>query len=196
MPNWCFTDYVIEGDPNEVADLHQKLSGLLGRTESLVENGFGKNWLGNVAELFGKSWEKVDCRGTFNDLELIDGCIYFNTETAWSDCSDLWDFVCAQYESVRHYYRAEECGCCYYATNDRNGKHFPERYLLYISNEDNYYFDELDDALKLASERLGQELKTVAEVEAAIYEHNEDDPDDWMSFSEFKVVESNQIREL
>lgn len=193
MANWCFTNYVIEGDPNEVADLYRKLTNLLEQEDG---DYFEKHWLGNIAELFGKSPKEIGCRGSFDSLEFIDGCIHFNTETAWADCSELWDFVCAQYKSVRHYYRAEEGGCCYYATNDKDGKYFPERYLLYISNDDNYYFEQLDEALELASEKLGQELKTIAEVESAICKHNEDDPDDWMSFSEFEVVESNQPREL
>jgi len=196
MPNWCNAHYVFEGELSELADLHQKLTGLTERAESLVENEFSKNWLGNVAELFGKNWEDTDCRGTFSSIDLSDGRIRLSTETAWADCSSLWDLVCSRYKTIRYYFLAEEGGCCYYVTNDAEGKYFPERYNLYIDGEDEHDFGTLSEALKVASEKLGKEIKTVEEVEAAIKRHNEDNPDDPIYFNEYEVVENNSITRI
>jgi hypothetical protein len=192
MPNWCYTDYVIEGDdPNEVADLYQKLESLEQMEKSPVENGFGKNYLGNVLHLFGKGWMEMDCRGLFYDLDLIDGHIRFRTETAWSDCSELWVFVCSRYKTLRHYYRAEECGCCYFVTNDADGKYFPERYEFYAMNSDCESLETKEEVLKLASEKLHRKFSSVEKVMAAIKKHNEKHPDDWMYLNEYEVVNPN-----
>ena len=42
----------------------------------------------------------------------------------------VWEWVRKTYPSLRWYFRAEECGCTYYVTNDRKGKYFPERFLI------------------------------------------------------------------
>jgi hypothetical protein len=191
MPNWCFTDYVIDGDSKEVADLHQKLTGLIEREASLVENGFGKNWLGNVAELFGKKWQDIYCRGTFYIHEVMPEHISLSTETAWADCYELWTFVCSQYKTLRFYFRAEEGGCCYWATNDAKGKYFPERFMLDVNNDAVYYFDTEEEALKAVSEKLRREITSVADAESAIKERNEGNPDDWMSLNKYKVIGTN-----
>ena len=189
MPNWCFTEYVIEGDPKEVANLHQKLSGLLERKESLVENGFGKNWLGNVAELFGKSWEDIKCKGTFLIHDVSDDRIGFSTESAWVDCYDLWVLVCSHYKTLRFYYQAEECGCCYWDTNDFEGKYFPERYMLNIWDEDIQYFDTDEEVLKYVSEKLEFEYRNILEFKIWIEKHNEIFPDRWVYLNEFHVTD-------
>lgn len=53
MPNWCFSSYVFEGKKEEIADLHKKLQSLTELSTPLVENDFGKLWLGCVVTLFG-----------------------------------------------------------------------------------------------------------------------------------------------
>jgi hypothetical protein len=196
MPNWCYTDYVIEGDTKEVADLHQKLTGLLEREESLAENGFGKNWLGNVAELFGKSWHEIKCRGTFYDLRLENGCICFTTETAWADCYELWVFVCGQYKTLRFYYRAEESGCCYYVTNDDEGKYFPERYMLDINGEEVCHFETDEEVIKKVSETVEREFRNILEVKMYLHKYNELHPDDCIYLNEYDVVDRSLSKSL
>ena len=41
MPNWCSTEYVIDGDAKEVKQLYELMKGLEERETPSVENGFG-----------------------------------------------------------------------------------------------------------------------------------------------------------
>ena len=69
MPNWCFTSYVVTGEEKEVCDLYEKMLSLEEREESLVENGFGKSWLGNLVTLLGGDWNTIYCRGEWEYIE-------------------------------------------------------------------------------------------------------------------------------
>ena len=90
MPNWCCTNYVFEGNKDEVDDLLQKMQSLSERKKTLVENGFGKEWLGNVVAAFGGNWEEIECRGSFFNLEReSETTLSFGTETAWGDMDEV-----------------------------------------------------------------------------------------------------------
>ena len=118
MPNWCFTNYMFEGNKEEIKDLYDKLKSLEEMEKPLVENGFGTRWLGCVVSLFGGNWEEINCRGDFMNLELLDdNTIQLHTETAWGDMPEVWNFVLEKYESVIYYFYAEETGVCYYVEN-------------------------------------------------------------------------------
>ena len=69
MPNWCSTSYVFEGKKEEIADLHKKLQSLTKLPQPLVENGYGKLWLGCVITLFGGDWSMINCRGDIDNLD-------------------------------------------------------------------------------------------------------------------------------
>ena len=71
MPNWCFTSYVVTGEEKEVCDLYEKMLSLEEREESLVENGFGKSWLGNLVTLLGGDWNTIYSRGAWLDLQKM-----------------------------------------------------------------------------------------------------------------------------
>ena len=95
MPNWCFSSYVATGDAKEVCDLYEKMRSLEEREESLVENGFGKSWLGNLVTLLGGDWNTIYCRGDWSDLTKDDdnGALRFDTETAWNDPDEVVTFL-------------------------------------------------------------------------------------------------------
>lgn len=178
MPNWCFTDYVITGDESEISDLFEKLSSLPNR-EDVTENDFGKFWLGNVIALFGGDYQKIRCRGNMNNLERMSPTeISFNTETAWGDMPTVWDFVLSRYPSLKYYYYAEECGCCYYATNDKEGKYFHDRYIVeQWENPGREKFQTLEEALEEVSKRIGQPISSWDELTAKIKAYNEANED-------------------
>lgn len=166
MPNWCFSSYVVTGDEKEVRDLYEKMKSLEDRKESLVENGFGKSWLGNLVTLLGGDWKKIYCRGEWSDLDKDDddGALRFDTDTAWSEPDEVVAFLKKHYPSLRFYFVAEEPGMGYYVTNDAEGEHFPGRY--YFSEADDaepYYYaeDELDEFLHDVGNYIGKELKNI-----------------------------------
>ena len=59
MPNWCHTSYVITGNTDDVRDLYEKMRSLEEGEQSLVENGLGKTWLGNLVVLLGEDWKNI-----------------------------------------------------------------------------------------------------------------------------------------
>ena len=50
MPNWSTTDYFVIGSTKEIMDLNKKMEKLENRKKSLVKNGFGNTWLGNLVQ--------------------------------------------------------------------------------------------------------------------------------------------------
>lgn len=53
MPNWAYTQYKIRGSESEVAALYKTIQDLADMDESLLPNGFGKLWLGNLVHILG-----------------------------------------------------------------------------------------------------------------------------------------------
>ena len=63
MPNWCYTNYVIEGREEEVAAFHKIITDLENRKESLLPNGFencGWEILSTPSAVTGKRFTAVE----------------------------------------------------------------------------------------------------------------------------------------
>ena len=192
MPNWCFTSYVVTGDEKEVCDLYEKMRSLEEREESLVENGFGKTWLGNLVTLLGGDWNTIYCRGDWSDLTKDDdnGALRFDTETAWCDADETIAFLQEKYPNLEFYFIAEEPGMGYYATNDTAGEYFPYRYSVlpydsgeeyqYEEGEEQAFFDEITNL-------TGCKVNSFEEVEKAVHEYNEQHEDEEIYVKIFKT---------
>lgn len=191
MPNWCLTDYIIAGDEEEISDLYNKLSSLPSR-DNVHENSFGKFWLGNVVELFGGNWEQINCRGGLYDLEKISPTeITFRTETAWGDLPQVWDFVLKQYPSLQYYFYAEEWGNCYYASNDHEGKYFPDRFIVDKYAEGNSGYTTREDAMRNVSAHIAQPIESWADMLSKVAKFNEDNEDNEIYIYEIQVFAPN-----
>lgn len=135
MPNWAYTTYKIKGSEKEVAALYKTIQNLADMDESLLPNGFGKLWLGNLVHALGGDWEKTYCRGHILDYSLENGILKINTETAWGEMSDVRHLLETKYPSLQIFFQTEECGMCIFQTNDATGEVFPERWLLDWNDE-------------------------------------------------------------
>ena len=135
MPNWAYTQYKIKGNTSEVVALYRTIEDLGQREVSLLPNGFGKLWLGNLVHTLGGSWEKIYCRGQILDYNLENGLLTINTETAWGECSEVRHFIQTMYPSLEIYFQSEEPGMCIFQTNDASGDYFPDRWLLDWNDE-------------------------------------------------------------
>lgn len=179
MPNWCLTSHVVTGDEKQVCDLYNKMKSLEERNESLVKNGFGKTWLGNLIALLGGDWETTYCRGEWQNLQkdCDDGALRFDTMSAWGEPDATIAFLRQQYPNLDFYFLAEEPGCEYYVTNDADGKHFPERYYFAMPDDYEPYWydkDELDKFLHDVGNFLGRTVSSAEEAKNAIHAYNED----------------------
>lgn len=159
MPNWSNTAYVVEGDAKEVQSLYDLMQELQDMEKPTIENGFGTTWLGCLVDALGEDWENVDCRGSWNGLELVGDILKFNTETAWSPCDETLELILKKFPSLRYYYRTEEPGMVIYETNDSEGKYFPERYVLNVLTPEKEYFNEYFEELKNVFEWMEEEFK-------------------------------------
>lgn len=113
-------------------------------------------------------------------------------ETAWDKMPEFRHFIESKYPGSKIYYQVEESGNIVYATNDREGKYYSERYLLefYDGRE---YFSSLESAAKYVSGTIGKEVNPdVQAIETAIDEYMKEYPEEenWMSFHVFEVCDN------
>lgn len=189
MPNWCFTSYIFEGKKEEIADLHKKLQSLGELPTPLVENGFGKLWLGCVVMLLGGDWNGVNCRGEICNLEEPEETtLSLSTSTAWDDMSEVWDFVLKQYPSIKYYFCAEESGNCYYVTNDKEGKFFSDRFIVEQNDTETGYHSNESELFADIASRTGVPITSGEEMENAIEQYNKTHENKNIYVNEYAVV--------
>ena len=186
MPNWCVSNYVVEGKKEELDDLYLKRKGLQGMEQPLVENGFGQTWLGCLVQLLGADPEDVGCRGSWEELERCDDTLRFDFWSAWSPSYDVIELLREKYSSLNFYYRAIEPGNQLFQKNDSGGKYFPEN-IWATMDGDEYFATDKEEMLKKMKEKfdLPEHLSSLGEVESYI-EESEDH--DFFSFAEFDLT--------
>lgn len=199
MPNWCYTNYVVEGRESEVAALHKIIQDLEVREESLLPNGFGKLWLGNLVHALGGDWKKIYCRGQILDYSLESGILRLNVESAWGEMDETRHFLQTIFPSLKIIYQTEEPGMCIFQTNDTDGTYFPEKWILdWCDEKKNLYLYEYFQDLPAVVGYLKGNGVITKDVEAtkeaitvALEEIQEQRPDDIsFTFEEFKVNEN------
>lgn len=192
MPNWASTNYVFHSTKEDVQDLKKKIDELNAMSEPYVKNGFGKLWFGCLVNYLGGDYDKVYCRGEIISYEFHnDEALSLCCETAWGETPEFRHFIESKYPGSKIYYQVEESGNLVYATNDKEGNYYPERYLLDMY-DDNEYFCDLESAAKYVSGTIGKEVKPDVEaIETAIDEFMEEHPEEenWMSFHVFEVCD-------
>ena len=189
MPNWCYTTYKCVGNSKNISQLHGALKYISRRKTSIVPNGFGKFWLGNLVTKLGGNWEDYPCRGEIIDYSLQDkNTLMIWQNTAWAEQQGVRRIIEEKFPGIKVYYQEEEPGCEVYATN--SFEHFPDRYYL-DSYDEPQYFDDIRDASRCVSEIVGHEV--VPNVESIIsalddYLEEHEDEDIWYSFHEFEEI--------
>lgn len=171
MPNWCYTTYVVEGDAEELRKLYDIF------LEVEKENTPSDMWLGYVVRKFGEDPNKMYyCRGRIIEFDFYgDGSLRYIVESAWVEMEDVRRLIVRKLPSLDIYYQAEEGGCEYYATNDKDGAYFPERYVvhplngederIYCIGEEQLFFDDV-------AKVTGKNVTSVEAAEQAMAVHN------------------------
>ena len=194
MPNWCYTEYAVTGNQGQVEDLYQKIKSLNDNPKSLLENGFGKLWMGNLVYLLGGDTEFIYCRGEIIDpISYEDGTLKFTVMSAWAELNEVRSFIKGVYPETRIYFIAEECGCDCYVTNDKEKLFFREHYILDIIGEETFYYSEIEEVLEHASELNGKIINTKEELVDSLEEYEElmqeENPDYLIAFHEFEIID-------
>lgn len=169
MANWCYAEYTLTGDKQELDAVYELMHGLETMEQPRVENGFGTTFLGCLVDALDGDWENTLCRGEWGDLKRMDDRITFSTSTTWTPLNEVWDLLCTRYPSIRYYYRAVEGGAGLYETNDIEGLFYPERYhALYIDENEDYFeewFETTDGVLAWVNEQSSMRFKNIEEID-------------------------------
>lgn len=131
MPNWCTTSYVFKGNENELKDFYNKIKSFMSKER--VPNDFGDNWLGNIADGFGFSYNEIPYRGsiTYLNLDDVPERLELSTETAWYPMTEMWDKIIEKhYPSITYVLIAEEPGMGIYINTDLTGDDFSTRFSV------------------------------------------------------------------
>lgn len=175
----------------EVKELHKVLKYIDKRKTTIVKNGFGKWWLGNLVTKLGGDWEKYCCRGEITDYSFEGNVVTIYQSTAWCEQEGVRHCIEDKFPSIKVYYREEEPGCGVFYTNDDTGEYFPERYFL-DCYEDPQYWRTIEEAAIWVSEKVGHTIEAnFKAIEDALEQYVEvqDNPDDeFYSFHEFQIA--------
>lgn len=171
MANYCDTSYVVEGNKEELDNLYNTMYKLQNMEQPLVENGFGTTWLGCLITELGGNREDYYCKGEWACLERQGDTIKFSTESAWQPPFDTIGLLQEKFPSLSFYFIAEEPGCEVFLKNDKEGKYFPENYLLFLVLPDNregegVRFQSKAVAYQYISEKTGQSISSDEELNA------------------------------
>lgn len=193
MPNWCLTDYRIEGSEESLKKINDALLN-----HSVAENS-SDTWEGNILIALGYTEEDLRSpnehyylRGFVSYYEPPESFEYplsFSCEEAW-DVTDFRKLLERKLPDIKVYFTAEESGNEYYVTNDEEGIYFPDRYLVDANiNNDWYseYFETKEDALEYISQIT--DCKTEEDIEKFNENRSDADSDEYITIHEFKVIE-------
>lgn len=153
MPNWCYSNITIQSDDKQ--KLEELYNLILKWTDhSLIENGFGDNWLGNIVEgsgiatyrkenFYDANNKLISCRGTLDYVDFYTQDIMISTDTAWAPATKMWQLICDKYlpSDYEIFYDASEPGCGIFSTNRPD---YLNHYILdvCVSNDEGFSEEE------------------------------------------------------
>ena len=192
MANWASTSYRIEGSESDLKKVYDVIDNFVtGKSKPVLEDA-SKEWEGNIVKALGASDEQLKesyLRGYIEEYELDGDVIRINAEEAWG-ATDFRHILGNLIPELTIYYIVEEAGCDVFATNDIDGKYFPEQYLVdaYVKDADYYeYFETKGQMKDFVSSLIGKEDFTDEDIEAWNEEHEDDDS--YIYVHEFQYVE-------
>ena len=164
MPNWCSNSMVVYGSPTEIKDFYNKIQNAWKKGDK------SKQWhLYQIYEEFGYEKEEIlksdrlgYIRGYFIDITEIekpnDKEWYFSLyyDSAWGSMYEGFDLILKEnYKTLKEETLAEETGCEVFINTDIHHKFFPEKYYLYVEDEDTYYCESDKEVVNIVNELLG-----------------------------------------
>ena len=192
MANWASISYRIEGSESDLKKVYDVIDNFVtGKSKPVLEDA-SKEWEGNIVKALGASDEQLKesyLRGFIEEYELDGDVIRINAEEAWG-ATDFRHILGNLMPELTIYYIVEEAGCDLFATNDIDGKYFPEQYLVdaYVKDADYYeYFETKGQMKDFVSSLIGKEDFTDEDIEAWNEEHEDDDS--YIYIHEFQYVE-------
>lgn len=188
MANWASTSYRIEGKEEDLKQIYNLFKEFENKERAVMEEGASEDWEGNIILALGEDIGENYLRGFIQVCELCDGIMKIEAEEAWGT-TDFRHLLERHFEDMKVYYIVEEEGCEVFATNDDEGRYFPERFLVNscIDGDNAWeYFETEKEALSYIAGLLGREFITAGELEA--WQKDHEGGDDYIHFHEYKYV--------
>ena len=148
-----------------------------------------------ACEHLGFSEQELDDKRLGGDIDddptLMNGVLRFYAEERWG-LQDFEELLIQKFPDIKVYWIVEESGCEVYATNDKEGKYFPERYYVDTAQDDIYeseYFKDEESMWKWLDKKYG--VKTWDEVDAwnQDYEETGDECENFITIHQYKVID-------
>ncbi len=179
MSNICDVTYKITGDNKEIRSLHKLLKKIECRKTSIVPNGYGNWWLGNLVTLLGGDPDKCRCRGEITEFMLQDGILTIHQQTDWDEQEDVRQLIEKTYPSVKVYYLETEPCLELFRTNDSEGIFFPYRYYVEGPVDQSDEFKTMAEAAGYVSEIVGHPVNPIREeIDQALDDYADSHPEE------------------
>lgn len=192
MANWASTSYRIEGSKEDLEKVYNVIDEFMSERRKPVEVDASNEWEGNIVRALGATDEQMKnnyLRGFIEEYEMDGDIIRIEAEEAWGT-TDFRHVLAQLMPELTIYYIVEEPGCEVYATNDADGKYFPERFYVdaYVNGDyQSEYFDTEEQAMTYVANLLGKKEVSKNELENWNECHEEDN--NFIYIHEFEIVE-------
>ena len=190
MANWAYTDYVIKGNKEAIKRIYDAIK------KHPIQKDSHPDWEGNVLHALNIDFENIESnpymRGFIQQdtVELKDNVLIFSAEEAWG-ATDFADVLNAKLNDIDVLYYVQEEGEGIYATNDKDGEFFPDRYHVDACIDGNYHYEYF-----VNEEELYKWLKRISDGKITdgvsvdkFNEEHEDSDDNYIFIHEIKIIE-------
>lgn len=195
MANWAYTNYVIEGPKEILKKIHEAI------LHHDIEEGSSDDWEGNVLDTLGIQWERRQpdgsgyyMRGFIQedtiDFDETENLLSFDAEEAWG-ATDFNEVLEKGIPEIKVYYYVEEPDDEVFATNDREGKYFPDRYYVDTCVGGEYaseYFETEDEMYEWLSNSTDGKVDSPEKIEEFNDKADEEHSEDFIHIFEVSIV--------
>lgn len=192
MANWASTSYRIEGSKEDLEKVYNVIDEFMSERRKPIEVNASSEWEGNIIRALGATDEQMKnnyLRGFIEEYEMDGDIIRIEAEEAWGT-TDFRQVLAQLMPELTIYYIVEEPGCEVYATNDADGKYFPERFYVdaYVNGDyQSEYFETEEQAMTYVANLLVK--KEVSKNELENWNECHEDDDDFIYVHEFEIVD-------
>lgn len=181
MANYCFTDYIVEGDESERMRLGQLI-------ESLEAEG-DERQLGDLLRALG---EEKKTAGVLTCLQTNGNTLSFSTYSPWQPPTKAFAIVRSHFPRLRFFYYAEESNDELFVTNDVEHKYF--RLCFMEHGDQRTWFPSEQEMLEALALKLQIPTpKTIAEAEDICDEYNADGHPSFLAVRTIEVSDEDEL---
>lgn len=196
MANWASVSYTIEGP---ISDLNLLMNAI----QNAPVGTYGTRAEVDVLSILNIKWDNIkhsDGRGLYLRGAITSAewghnntTIILHTEEAWG-VVDFKDVLKVIFPDIKIYYVVEEPNDEVYATNDVQGKYYPDRFYVDACIEGDYDYNYFSDSVSMyqwLSEITGYVVHNEETLNTfnSDYENEGLDDENYIHVHEFKIIE-------